>query len=98
VVGKLGHSFDVRSIFPRSAYVPEDRAVISTSAPGVQKREMPQVGLRVVVTDKAASIGLPLRSNRLNYRAFVGSEARFHKWCRDIFLYYWEKSKPYLPS
>jgi predicted transcriptional regulator len=57
------------------------------------------VGIRVVVTEKHAGFSLPLRSNRANYRAFNGdADPKFYKWCKDLYLYYWEKAKPVTPK
>ncbi len=95
MVGRPNSSFDLRTIFPEGAYLPDSRAVIPSTAPGVQKRVLSRVDIRVVVTEKGAGFSLPLRSSKLNYGAFQGEAPKFHKWCQDLFLYYWEKAKPF---
>ncbi len=92
---KLNSNFDFRMIFPEGAYPPDSQAVISSTAPGVQKRVLPTVEIRIVVTEKSAGFSLPLRSNSSSYRAFRGDSPEFRKWCTDLFLYYWERAKPF---
>lgn len=95
MMSRLNASFDLRMIFPEGTYLPDGQAVILSTAPGVQKRVLPTVDIRVIVTEKDAGFSLPLRSSKLNYGAFHGETPKFHKWCQDLFLYYWEKAKPF---
>ncbi len=94
VLDKLKASFDLRIILPEGGFPHNSKAVIQSTMPGVQERVLPTVGIRVVVTEKRAGFSLPLRSNKLSYRAFEGESPKFYKWCKDLFFYYWEKAKP----
>ncbi len=93
-----GGPFDLKIILPAEEYYPEKVAPIPSKTPGIQKRVLPKVEFRVVVTEKIAGISLPHRSNSLDYGALIGSDPKLHKWCRDLFMYYWDKSEPYLPK
>ena len=46
----------------------------------------------LVVTEKAARFVLPNSAGRFEY-GFNGTDPKFHKWCKDLFLHYWEKGK-----
>lgn len=94
---KLNTHFDFKVILPETEFPPDSKAVIPSTAPGIQERALPSVELRVVVTEKEAGFSLPLR-NRLSYRAFHGVDPKFHRWCKDLFLYYWDKAKPFTPK
>jgi predicted transcriptional regulator len=94
---KLESGIDFRLIFPESVYPPESRALIPSNTPGMHKRILSEVNVRLVVTDKYSGFGLPLRENMTDYRAIMGDDSRFHKWCKDLFTYYWEKSRPHIP-
>jgi len=65
-----------------------------SSAPGVQRKVLPKVEVVIVMTEKVAVFCLPNRSGRIDYIGFGGSDPKFHKWCKDLYLYYWEKAKP----
>ena len=96
MVEKLKSSFDLRTIFPETAYYPERVAPIPSNVPGMQKRVLPSLGFRVVLTEKVAGLSLPHSRNKLDFRALMGDDVRFHKWCKDLFLYYWSMAKPFI--
>ncbi|MCX6649831.1 MAG: DUF1724 domain-containing protein [Candidatus Bathyarchaeota archaeon] len=90
--------FDLRTIFPVTAYYRDSVAPISSRAPGMQKRVLPKVEFRVVVTEKVAGVSLPNRNNRLDFRSIIGTDAKFRRWCSDLFLYFWEKAELFVSS
>ena len=63
----------------------------------MHKRILSDIHIRLVVTDKYAGFNLPDRENMTDYRAIMSDAPQFYKWCKDLFLYYWEKSKPHIP-
>ena len=95
---KLASRFDFRLIFPEGVYPPEHLALIFSDTPGMYKHVLPEVNIRLVVTDKYAGFGLPLIENNTDYRAIMGDETKFYKWCKDLFLHYWDRSKPHIPK
>jgi len=94
---KLESGIEFRLIFPEGMYPPERFALIPSNTPGMHKRVLSMVNVRLVVTDKYAGFGLPLRENMTDYRAIMGDDPRFYKWCKDLFQYYWDSSKPHIP-
>jgi predicted transcriptional regulator len=94
---KLKSDFDFRLILPKEAYPSEDEALIPSDTPGMHKNVLPEIHIRLVVTDKYAGFGIPLRENKIDYRGIMGSDPVFYKWCKDLFIYYWEKSSPHVP-
>lgn len=94
---KLELDFDFRLILPEGSYPPESKALIPSNYPGMHKNVLPEIHIRLVVTDKYAGFGLPLRENMTDYRAIMGDDPMFYKWCKDLFIYYWEKSRPHIP-
>jgi predicted transcriptional regulator len=94
LVNKLKSPFEVKVIFPKEEFPKDSEAIMPSTTPGLHERVLPTVEIRVVVTDQHAGFSLPLRSNRLSYRAFKGNHPKFHKWCKDLFSYYWEMAKP----
>jgi predicted transcriptional regulator len=98
VLDKMNAPFDLKIILPEGGFPPDSKAVIQSTLPGVQERVLPKVEIRLVVTEKHAGFSLHLRSNKSSYRAFHGDDPKFHKWCKDLYFYYWEKAKAVTPK
>jgi predicted transcriptional regulator len=94
---KLESGIEFRLVFPEEVYPPEHSSLIPSNTQGMHKRVLSEVNVRLVVTDKYAGFGLPLRENMTDYRAIMGDDPRFYKWCKDLFQYYWEKARPHIP-
>jgi predicted transcriptional regulator len=57
-------------------------------------RTLPKVDVRIMMTEKEAMCSLPSMDGKTDYSSFIGKDARFHKWCTDLYLHYWEKATP----
>jgi predicted transcriptional regulator len=57
-------------------------------------RTLSKVDVRIMMTEKEAMCSLPSLDGKTDYTSFIGKDPRFHSWCRDLYLYYWEKAKP----
>lgn len=79
-----------RSIFP-DRFTPPPGYVPSI---GPERRTMPKVPLRLLLNESEALIGFPQRDGRVDYALFKGTDSLFHRWCSDLFNYYWVKAKP----
>jgi len=97
VGGKAKSAFEYRIILPEDVVrLSSNKPLIPLSALGIQKKVLPKVDVVIVMTEKFAAFCLPNQSGRIDYTGFGGSDPKFHKWCKDLFLYYWEKGKPAL--
>lgn len=94
VAERVKTPFEYRVILSEAAMPPDSKSPIPSTTPGVQKRVLPRVDVVIVMTEKVAAFCLPNRSGRIDYTGFGGNDPKFHKWCKDLFLYYWEKAKP----
>jgi len=94
---KLDSGFEFRLILPEGSYPPESQVLIPSNTSGMYKRTLSDIRIRLVVTDKYAGFSLPDRENMTDYRAIMGDDPTLHNWCKNLFLYYWEKSKPHIP-
>ena len=90
---KVKEPFDLRIILPEGKFPPENKSQLP-SAMGVQKRVLPKADVLIVLTEKYAVFCLQNRTGKIDYTGFSGTDERFHKWCKDLFLHYWEKAKP----
>lgn len=91
---KMKPPFDLRIILPEGLFPPESKSQLPSKMPTIQKRVLPKVNVLVVLTDKYAVFCLPNWRGKIDYTGFSGEDPKFHKWCKDLFLYYWEKAKP----
>ena len=56
---------------------------------GTLEMILPEVSIRLAVTDKEALICLPYIHGALDYSPIIGTNEGFRQWCKDLFLYYW---------
>jgi len=94
VADRVKGAFEYRVILSEAAMPPDSKSPIPSTTHGVQKRILQKVDVVIVVTEKFAAFCLPNLSGRIDYTGFGGSDPKFHRWCKDLFLYYWDKAKP----
>jgi predicted transcriptional regulator len=95
LVEKVKAPFDLRIVLPEGMFPPESKSRLPSTVPGIQKRVLSKVDVLVVLTEKYAVFCLPNLSGRIDYTGFSGTNKKFHKWCKDLFLYYWKKARPF---
>lgn len=91
---KVKGRFDLRIVLTEDAFPPESKSLLPSTNPGIQKRVLPKIDVLIVITEKYAVFCLPNRRGRIDYIGFTGTDAKFLRWCKDLFLHYWEKAKP----
>jgi len=90
----LKRGLDLRTILPENVIPPPG----FKPAEGVQRRTIPGFNLIVIVSDKEAVFGLPYLNGKMDHAQYFSMDPDFLKWCRDLFLYYWERAKPLIGS
>jgi len=92
IARKIGKSLDFKVILPRRAI---DAVISDPLIPlGIQFRFLENVDALVIVTEGISAFGLPDKDGKFDYSGFKGTDLRLKKWCKDLFLYYWDKAKP----
>ena len=90
---KLDKGVEFRLILPKNVRYP----------PGFELRQYEQIRfldeikISIGMTEKSAGFCLPARDEKIDFSTSfsISSQGReFHKWCEDLFLYYWEKARP----
>lgn len=87
---KIVEGVKFRSIFPEM-FTPPPQYKPSI---GPERRTLPTVNMRLLLNEKEALICFPLKDGRIDYAPFTSKNPEFHKWCKDLYLYYWERAKP----
>ena len=67
-------------------------------APHIELRTFTDIPIIIVCTEKEAGICLPSIEGRMDYAGFHSKNQMFINWARDLFLYYWDKGKPWYPT
>ena len=82
---------EFRLIRPRNVKYPPG----FKSRPSEHLRLTGEIKISMVMTEKSAGFCLPGRDGKIDFSiAFFSRGEEFHKWCKDLFLYYWEKARP----
>ena len=86
---KIKSGVDVRRIHPENRIPSPNTPILADP-----RRILQSIDVRIVMTENEAMCSLPLMDGKIDYTSFIGKDPKFHKWCKDVFLYYWEKAKP----
>jgi predicted transcriptional regulator len=66
--------------------------------PRPEVRWSPRICGTLLVTEKAAAIGLRRNDGTMSPSGFYGENEQFLRWASDLFVHEWEKAKPWYPS
>jgi predicted transcriptional regulator len=92
---KLSPKLDCRLILPANEMPSDNEAIVPSTAPGVNKRTLPSVEFMILVFDNNAGFTSKRQDERMDYGAgFQSRDPISYKWCKDLFLYYWDKAEP----
>jgi len=86
----LKRGVELRTILPENVIPPPG----FRPAEGVQRRTLPGFNFVLIVSDKEAVLGLPYLNGKMDHAQYFSTDPGFLKWCRDLFLYYWDRAKP----
>jgi predicted transcriptional regulator len=71
-------------------------------SPGIEllkeKRVLERIPVSLLVTEKEAVVNLRRRNGEMDYLGFFGTDEKFRKWTRDLFMNCWEKAERLYPS
>jgi predicted transcriptional regulator len=59
----------------------------------VGSRFIDHVPTALLISEKEANVVLRRHNGGLDYVGFFGKDEKFLKWCRDLFMYYWERAE-----
>lgn len=60
----------------------------------LEERILERLGVCLYMSEKeVAGVVFPILDGRFDYLGFTATDERSHKWCRDLFLYYWERAR-----
>ncbi len=77
--------------------VPRATTILRSWQPLPEIRIIPAVAGHYTVTDKAAMLILRYNDGTWSYDSFISEDASFLKWTEELFMYEWQKAKPWHP-
>ena len=64
----------------------------------IERRTLERVDVVIVMSEKNARIAFPTADDKMDHIGFGSTDEMSHKWCKDLFEYYWEKAKIGVPQ
>jgi predicted transcriptional regulator len=84
--GVKGKFLFLERFLPKKPLAPE-------LAQGIEYRIVDSFPVTFLMTEKGAVVAFPQIGGKADYAAFIGNDPVFLNWCRDFFLYFWEKGR-----
>ena len=59
----------------------------------IERRTLSRVDSVIIVSEKKGRLAFLNKASLMDYTGFGSTDAIGHKWCRDLFVHYWEEAK-----
>jgi predicted transcriptional regulator len=59
---------------------------------------MERVPVTLVITENYATVVFRRHNGVMDYMGLFGTDEKFSKWCKDLFMYYWERAELWYPG
>jgi predicted transcriptional regulator len=63
-----------------------------------ERRYLERICVTLLITEKESVVNLRRRKGEMDYGGFFGTDEKFRKWTRDLFMYYWERGERWYPG
>ncbi|RDE14214.1 MAG: hypothetical protein C4K48_06690 [Candidatus Thorarchaeota archaeon] len=63
-----------------------------------ERKYLERICVTFLINEKESVVNLRRRNGEMDYIGFFGKDETFHKWTRDLFMYYWERAERWYPS
>ena len=93
LVKAVKRGVEFRLILPEDMTPPQGFKPTLTITKRGKMRTLKRVDVGLATSEKEGVVAFPTTDGRMDYLGFGLTDERSHKWCRDLFLYYWEKGK-----
>ncbi len=93
---KRGAQF--RIILPEDLVPPPGFKPLPTIPNRIERRTLKHVDVIMTISEKEARVCFPSMDGKLDPSAFESQAPKAHKWCKDLYLHYWEMAKTGRPQ
>jgi predicted transcriptional regulator len=63
-----------------------------------ERRYVKRISAAVLINEKEAFVSLRGINEVIDYSGFYSTDEKFCKWCKDLFMYYWERAERWYPG
>jgi predicted transcriptional regulator len=63
-----------------------------------ERRYNDRICATLLINEKESAVHLRRHNGKMDYIGFFGTDEKFRKWTRDLFMFCWEKSKRWYPG
>jgi predicted transcriptional regulator len=89
----IKRSATFRLILPEDLIPPPGFKPLPYVAGRIERRTLKQVDVIIMMSEKEARVAFPTRGEKMDPSAFASVAPRPHKWCKDLYEYYWNKAQ-----
>jgi len=61
-------------------------------------RYLERICVTLLINEKESVVHLRRRNGEMDYVGFFGTDEKFRKWTRDLFMYYWKRAEQWYPG
>jgi len=100
-IRSIDPKFSIPSLELRGEVSTEDKETINNAVnTGLcEMGTLERIDVFLYLSEKEVSIvAFPALSGKFDYLGFSSRDERAHKWCKDLFEYFWERTEPKLES
>ncbi len=91
IPGKISENISFKIIIPYKLKPPPGAEILEKIKLDV--RYIDRIDVALILNEKRACIAFPRLSGEIDYRGFLVEDPKGHNWCKNLFQYYWNKSK-----
>ena len=63
-----------------------------------ERKYVERISAAVLINEKEAFVALRGINGIIDYSGFYSTDEKFRKWCKDLFMYYWERAERWYPG
>ncbi|NHJ15081.1 MAG: DUF1724 domain-containing protein [Candidatus Thorarchaeota archaeon] len=63
-----------------------------------ERRTLERICVTFLISEKESVVNFRRRDGEMHYIGFFGTDEKFRKWTRDLFMYYWERAEAWHPK
>ena len=63
-----------------------------------ERKYLERICATLLITEKESVVNLRRHNGEMDYVGFFGTDEKFLKWTRDLFIYYWERAEQWYPG
>lgn len=93
LVKAVERGVEFRLILPEDMTPPPGFEPIPAITKRMEMRTMKRIDVGLAMCEKEGVVTFPTTDGRIDYLGYGLTDERSHKWCRDLFLYYWERGE-----